>query len=47
MARDLFKAVTSGAVKVHVSERAPLAEAARIHTSLEARETTASIVLKP
>ena len=47
MARDLFKVVASGEVKIQISERAPLAEAARIHTALEARETTGSIVLKP
>ena len=32
---------------MQVTERAPLAEAARIHTALEGRETTASIVLTP
>jgi len=47
MARDLFKVVASGEVKVAVSERAPLADAARIHTALAARQTTASIVLLP
>ncbi len=47
MARDLFKVVASGAVKVQVTQRAPLAEAARVHAALEGRETTASIVLIP
>lgn len=47
MARELFAAVSSGAVKIGVATRAPLAEAARIHTALEARETTASVVLIP
>jgi NADPH2:quinone reductase len=47
MARDLFKAVTSGDVKVAISERAPLVEAGRIHEALAARRTTASIVLLP
>ncbi len=47
MARDLFAAVASGEVEIHIAERAPLAEAARIHTDLEARRTTASLVLIP
>ena len=47
MARDLFKVVSSGVVNIGVSERAPLAEAARVHEALEARKTTASIVLLP
>jgi len=47
MARDLFKVVGDGTVKVKISERAPLAEVGRVHRSLEARETTASIVLLP
>jgi NADPH:quinone reductase len=47
MARDLFKVVASGDVKINVTDRAPLAEAARVHAALEARETTASIVLLP
>jgi NADPH2:quinone reductase len=47
MASDLFAVVTSGAVKVGVSDRAPLAEVGRVHAALEARETTASVVLLP
>ena len=47
MARDLFKVVGDGTVKVQISERAPLAEVGRVHQSLEARQTTASIVLHP
>jgi NADPH2:quinone reductase len=47
MAAELFDIVGKGAVKIEVSEVAPLAEAARIHTALEARKTTASIVLVP
>ena len=47
MAKDLFEVVGSGAVKVDISERAPLAEAARVHRDLEARRTTGSIVLIP
>jgi NADPH2:quinone reductase len=47
MANDLFEAVASGAVKIEISMRAPLAGAARVHAALEARQTTASIVLLP
>jgi NADPH2:quinone reductase len=47
MAKELFEIVGSGAVKIDVSERAPLAEAARVHRDLEARRTTGSIVLIP
>jgi len=47
MAAELFEVVGSGVVKVEISERAPLAEAARVHRDLEARRTTASIVLIP
>jgi NADPH2:quinone reductase len=47
MARELFGVVGSGIVKVEISERAPLMEAARVHRDLEARRTTASIVLIP
>jgi NADPH2:quinone reductase len=47
MAAELFDVVGKGAVKIEVSEAAPLAEAARVHAALEARKTTASIVLVP
>ncbi len=47
MARDLFRVVRSGDVKVEISRRLPLAEAAEAHRALEARETTGSIVLLP
>jgi NADPH:quinone reductase len=47
MARDLFSVLRSGAVKVKVGARIPLAEAARAHVALEARETTGSTVLLP
>jgi NADPH:quinone reductase len=47
MARDLFSVLRSGAVKVKISEEFPLAEAARAHTALEARETTGSIIFSP
>ena len=47
MAKDLFEVVASGVVKIDVSDRAPLAEAARVHRDLEGRKTTGSIVLVP
>ena len=47
MARDLFAVVSSGDVKIGIAARAPLADAARIHAALEARQTTASMVLVP
>jgi NADPH:quinone reductase len=46
-ARELFRAVGSGAVKVRIGQRYPLAEAARAHSDLEARRTTGSTVLEP
>jgi NADPH2:quinone reductase len=45
MARDLFSVLRSGAVKIKIGARLPLAEAARAHAALEARETTGSTVL--
>lgn len=47
MANELFEVVGSGAVKIAVSESAPLADVARVHRDLEGRKTTASIVLIP
>ena len=47
MAKELFEVVASGVVKVDISDRAPLAEAARVHRDLEGRKTTGSIVLIP
>ncbi len=47
MARDLFAVVSSGAVKIGVGALAPLADAARVHAALEARQTTGSMVLVP
>ncbi len=46
-AKDLFAVVESGAVKVQVNQTFPLAEAAKAHTALEARQTTGSTVLLP
>ena len=47
MAHDLFAVVASGDVKIAVTARAPLADAARVHLALEARQTTGSMVLAP
>jgi NADPH2:quinone reductase len=47
MADDLFEVVQSGAVKIRIDQRYPLAEAARAHQDLEARKTTGSTVLIP
>ena len=47
MADDLFEVVRSGAVKIHVEQRYPLADAARAHRDLEARKTTGSSLLMP
>jgi NADPH:quinone reductase len=44
---ELFEMVRSGKVKIEVSGRYPLAEAARAHRDLEGRKTTGSIVLIP
>jgi len=42
---DLFDAVRSGKVKIHVNQTYPLRDAARAHRDLEARKTTGSTVL--
>jgi NADPH2:quinone reductase len=47
MARDLFRVVEAREVKITVSSRLPLAEAARAHEALEARQTTGSTILLP
>ena len=47
MADDLFTVVSSGAVKIRIDQRYPLAEAAQAHRDLEARKTTGSTVLMP
>jgi NADPH2:quinone reductase len=46
-ARDLFRAVRSGAVKVEIRQRLPLKDAAKAHRALESRKTTGSTVLIP
>lgn len=47
MADDLFAVVQSGAVKVRIDQRYPLAEVAQAHRELEARKTTGSSILLP
>ncbi len=47
MADDLFGMVTSGAVKIRIDQRYPLADAAQAHRDLEARATTGSTILQP
>jgi NADPH2:quinone reductase len=42
---DLFAMVTSGRIKVEISETYPLREAPRAHADLESRKTTGSIVM--
>ncbi len=42
---DLFAAVGSGKVKIHVNQTYPLKDAAQAHRDLEARKTTGSTVL--
>ncbi len=44
---ELFDMVRSGKVKIEVSARYPLSEAARAHRDLEGRKTTGSLVLLP
>jgi NADPH2:quinone reductase len=46
-AAELFAAVASGALKLRIGHRYPLAEAARAHTDLEARATTGKLLLIP
>jgi NADPH2:quinone reductase len=43
----LFAAVRSGAIKVEIGHRLPLADAADAHRALEARETSGSVILLP
>jgi NADPH:quinone reductase len=46
-ARDLFRVVSSGAVKIEVNQTYALKDAAKAHRDLEARKTTGSTVLLP
>ena len=45
MARDLFKVISSGEVRVALNATAPLEDVVAVHQSLQARETTGSTVL--
>jgi NADPH:quinone reductase len=47
MADELFAVVLSGAVKIRIDQRYPLAAVAQAHRDLEARSTTGSTVLVP
>ena len=47
MADELFAVVGSGAVKIRIDQRYPLADVAQAHCDLEARKTTGSTVLLP
>ena len=46
-ARDLFRVVKSGKVKIRIDQTYALKDAARAHTDLQARKTTGSTVLIP
>jgi NADPH2:quinone reductase len=46
-AKELFAAVKSKKVKVHIGQTYPLAEAAKAYADLEARRTTGSTILIP
>jgi len=45
MADDLFAAVTSGKVKIHIDQRYPLEKVQQAHMDLEARKTTGCTIL--
>ena len=47
MIDDLFAVVSSGQVKIRIDQRYPLAEVARAHAELEARNTTGCSILIP
>jgi NADPH:quinone reductase len=47
MARDLFRVVERGDVKIKIGRKWSLAEAADAHIALEKRETTGSLILLP
>jgi NADPH2:quinone reductase len=47
MAQELFEIVQSGAVRIDIRQRYPLADAARVHRDLEARKTIGSSILLP
>jgi NADPH2:quinone reductase len=47
MARDLFRVVQSGDVKISIASRLPLAQASHAHEALESRATTGCTILLP
>lgn len=47
MARDLFRVVSSGAVKIPLHRTRPLEDVVDVHRALEGRETTGATVLIP
>ena len=47
MARDLFRAVSSGALKIPIHRRFKLEDVAEAHRALEGRETTGASILIP
>ena len=47
MADELFAMIRSGAIKVDISQRFALSDAARAQTELSARRTTGSTILLP
>ncbi|MDE2018350.1 MAG: quinone oxidoreductase, partial [Hyphomicrobiales bacterium] len=47
MARDMFRAIASGAVTIPVHSRLPLAKVADAHRALESRATTGATILLP
>jgi NADPH2:quinone reductase len=47
MARELFRIVASGAVKIPLHQARPLDDVVNVHHALEGRETTGATVLVP
>ncbi len=47
LAERFFGVLASGAVKIHINQRYPLADLAQAHRDLEARKTTGSTVIIP
>jgi NADPH2:quinone reductase len=47
MARELFRVVERGDVKIQIGRKWPLAQVADAHAALEKRETTGSLILLP
>ena len=47
MADELFEMISSGKLKVDISQKYPLAEAAKAQIELSARRTTGSTILLP